>query len=85
MSRAVPQDLDCLLAVEQVTDYIEGAMPPDARIRFEEHLVICPGCVRYLRQIKALIRATRVLGVDGPPAEEVTRRLLEMFRASRGK
>ena len=81
----MPQDLDCLLAVEQVTEYLEGAMPPDTRIRFEEHLDTCPGCVRYLRQIKSQIRATRMLGVNGPPAEEVTRRLLEMFRASRGK
>ena len=27
MSRALPADLDCIVAVEQVTDYLEGALP----------------------------------------------------------
>ncbi|TMA11399.1 MAG: zf-HC2 domain-containing protein [Deltaproteobacteria bacterium] len=47
MSRALPADLDCIVAVEQVTDYLEGALPPHARTEFEQHLVTCPGCVTY--------------------------------------
>jgi anti-sigma factor (TIGR02949 family) len=85
MSRGVPQDLDCIVAVERVTEYLEGAMRPDERARFEEHLAICRGCLGYLRQIEAQIRATRALGGSRPPPEEVTQRLLEMFRASRGR
>ena len=84
MSRALPADLDCIVAVEQVTDYLEGAMPPDARTEFEQHLVVCPGCVTYLRQIRAQISATTALGGARPPSEEVTRKLLHMFRAARG-
>ena len=84
MSRALPQDLDCIVAVEQVTDYLEGAMPIEARTEFELHLVVCPGCMAYLRQVRAQIRATAALGEPTPPPEEVARKLLDLFRASRG-
>ena len=63
---------------------LEGAMPPEARTKFEQHLVVCPGCVTYLRQARAQIGATRALGEAKPPPEEVARKLLEMFRAARG-
>lgn len=84
MSRALPSDLDCIVAVEQVTDYLEGAMPPDVRTEFEQHLVLCPGCVTYLRQVKAQIGAAASLAAERPPADEVTKKLLDLFRASRG-
>ena len=85
MSRALPTDLDCIAAVEQVTDYLEGAMPPEVRTEFEQHLVVCPGCVAYLRQVRAQIGASAALAADPPPPEEVTRKLLDLFRASRGR
>jgi anti-sigma factor RsiW len=84
MSRALPEDLDCIVAVEQVTDYLEGALPPDARTEFEQHLVVCPPCLIYLRQVKAQIAASAALASPAPAPEDVTERLLELFRASRG-
>jgi anti-sigma factor RsiW len=84
MSRALPADLVCIVAVERVTDYLEGALPIEARTEFEEHLVTCPGCLIYLRQVRAQIAASAGLGEPRPPPEEVTRKLLDMFRASRG-
>jgi anti-sigma factor RsiW len=84
MSRALPVDLQCIVAVEQVTEYLEGAMAAEEQARFEEHLVTCPACVRYLQQMRAQVRAARALGGSRPPAEEVMRTLLAMFRASRG-
>jgi len=84
MSRALPDDLDCVVAVEQVTEYLEGAMAPQARSRFEEHLCCCPPCLIYLRQMKAQIGLSATLAAPRPPSEEVTRKLLELFRASRG-
>jgi predicted anti-sigma-YlaC factor YlaD len=84
MSRALPDDLDCVVAVEQVTDYLEGAMPLQARARFEQHLCYCPACMTYLRQIKAQIAASAALAEPKPPPDEVTRTLLQLFRASRG-
>jgi anti-sigma factor RsiW len=84
MSRALPADLVCIVAVERVTEYLEDALPIEQRTQFEEHLVTCPGCMTYLRQLRAQIAASAALGTPRPPAEEVTRTLLEMFRASRG-
>src|SRR2546428_11330967 len=84
MSRALSPDLDCIVAVEQVTDYLEGALPLEARTEFEQHLVSCPGCVIYLRQVRAQVAASGKLAEPRPVAEEVTRKLLEMFHASRG-
>ncbi len=84
MSRALAPDLDCIVAVEQVTDYLEGALDADARTEFEQHLAVCPGCLSYLRQIRAEIEVSATLGGARPPSEEVIRKLLEMFRAVRG-
>jgi len=84
MSRALSPDLDCIVAVEQVTDYLEGALPLEARTEFEQHLVTCPGCLIYLRQVRAQVAASGKLGEAQPLAEDVTRKLLEMFHASRG-
>jgi anti-sigma factor RsiW len=84
MSRALPADLVCIVAVERVTEYLEDALRPDERTEFEEHLVTCPGCVIYLRQVRAQIAASAELGGPRPPPEEVSRKLLDMFRASRG-
>lgn len=38
----------------------------------------------YLRQVRAQVAASGKLGEEQPVAEEVTRKLLEMFHASRG-
>lgn len=51
-------ELSCQEIVELVTDYIEGAMPPPERHRFEHHLSYCPGCVTYVEQIRETIRLT---------------------------
>ncbi|MGH8974558.1 MAG: anti-sigma factor family protein [Acidimicrobiia bacterium] len=47
----------CQQAVELVTDYLEGALSPRDRARFEAHLAGCPHCTEYLEQIRATIAA----------------------------
>jgi predicted anti-sigma-YlaC factor YlaD len=49
------QSLVCRQAVELVTDYLEGALSPAQRRRFEAHLTRCPDCPEYLVQIRAVI------------------------------
>lgn len=48
--------LNCRQFVELVTDYLEGQLPPDIRRRFETHVAGCPGCARYLDQIRVTER-----------------------------
>jgi anti-sigma factor RsiW len=49
------RELVCQQAVELVTDYLEGALRPRARRRFERHLAGCEHCTEYLAQMRATI------------------------------
>jgi predicted anti-sigma-YlaC factor YlaD len=51
-------DLTCQELVELVTEYLENALPPTDRTRFETHLDGCSGCRNYLKQIKHTISLT---------------------------
>jgi anti-sigma factor RsiW len=53
------EDLSCQELVELVTDYLEGTLPPEERARFDAHLAECPGCDRYLEQMRATIELAR--------------------------
>jgi len=72
-------ELSCRELVELVTDYLEDALPPAQRIRFEEHLIACPGCQTYLEQMRQTID---VLGrVTEESLEPAARdQLLDLFR-----
>ena len=75
------RELACRQVVELVTAYVEDALEPVDRERFEEHLVFCDGCASYLEQIRTTIRlASRV--EDALPAE-LEAELLEAFRGWR--
>lgn len=45
---SMSNDLTCQELVELVTEYLEGALPPGKRVRFEQHLAVCLGCTTYL-------------------------------------
>ena len=49
------RDLVCRQALELVTDYLEGALSPAQRGRFEAHLARCPDCPEYLAQLRTII------------------------------
>ena len=73
------RELACRDIVELVTAYLERALSPSDRERFEEHLVFCDGCSTYLDQMRETIAATGRVQLEALPAElEV--RLLEAFR-----
>ena len=44
--------LTCRELVDLVTEYLEGALPPSDRARFDEHLAACGGCTAYLDQMR---------------------------------
>ncbi len=75
-------DLACRDLVEAVTDYLEGDLGPDARSRFEAHLVICSACREYVDQVRATVSAARAGGSERPVAS-VPPAVLEAFRAWR--
>jgi anti-sigma factor RsiW len=72
-------ELTCRELVEVVTDYLEGRMPAERRLRFEEHLAFCDGCGRYLEQMRETIRLTGRLREDDL-RPETRDALLRLFR-----
>jgi anti-sigma factor RsiW len=75
----IAEQLSCQELVELVTDYLDGALPPAERARFDAHLAGCDGCRAYLEQIRVTIRLSGALRPEqlDPAAEEA---LLEAFR-----
>jgi hypothetical protein len=81
--------MSCESFVELVTDFLEDAMPGEARARFEQHLYFCEGCVTYLDQVRATSRAVQqAAAAEAAPGPTMTDPLVSAFRAwvqSRGK
>ena len=51
--------LSCQELVELVTDYLEGALAPEERERFDAHVAGCPGCDLYIEQMRTTLALTR--------------------------
>jgi anti-sigma factor RsiW len=79
LRRRRPDPLACREFVELVTDYLEGALPPEQKARFEAHLAGCDACPGYLEDIRSI--ATTLNAVELPPADPGTHAtLLAAFR-----
>jgi anti-sigma factor RsiW len=74
-----PRDVACIELVELLTDYLEGALPPDEVAAVEFHLGICRACRTYLAQMRATIDALGSVPVESLP-EEAYDTLLTAFR-----
>jgi predicted anti-sigma-YlaC factor YlaD len=79
MTDPIAEDLECHEVVEAVTDYLEGAMAPDDRLRFDHHLALCEGCRDYLEQMRTVIRVAGRAAADAVPPETMAG-LLRAFR-----
>lgn len=75
------RELACQDIVELVTAYLEDALDPTDRERFEEHLVFCDGCSNYLEQMRTTVQLTG--GVELRLPGELEAQLLEAFRGWR--
>lgn len=58
------RELTCKELVEVVTDYLEGRMPAERRVLFEEHVAFCSWCETYLEQMRETIRLTGAVSED---------------------
>jgi anti-sigma factor RsiW len=68
------RELVCQEMVELITDYLEGALTPSQRRRFEAHLAGCEHCTEYLRQMRVTIQLTGRLR-----AEDLTAAMRDEF------
>jgi anti-sigma factor RsiW len=77
---AADTSLTCQELVELVTDYLEGALEPAERARFDAHIAQCDGCTAYLDQMRTTLEGLGRLAPEdlSPEAEEL---FLGAFRA----
>ena len=72
-------ELTCRELTELITNYLEERLPEPERIRFEQHLSICPGCVTYLEQMRFTVKALGARPRGGIP-KAIESSLLQAFR-----
>jgi MEDS: MEthanogen/methylotroph, DcmR Sensory domain/Putative zinc-finger len=76
-----PAEMACHELVELVTTYLEGALPPEERDRFEAHRQGCPACKAHVSQVRLTVSSLRQLqpsANEDLSAEQA--RILELFR-----
>jgi anti-sigma factor RsiW len=72
-------DLTCAELVNLVTEYLDGALSPAERARFDEHLMTCPACQAHLDQIRWTIDLFGRLPKEAL-STDAERDLLDAFR-----
>ncbi len=83
MTPPTPRDIACNELVELITDYLEGALPPDEVAAVEAHLATCRGCANYLAQMRATIAALGHVPVETLSGEALDT-LMEAFSRELG-
>ena len=77
--RQAQDPLVCREFVELVTDYLEGTLPEEERVRFEAHLAECDGCTGYLEDMRRVVGSLEE-APDSPPDPATREALLRAFR-----
>ena len=79
MTNVSQNQLNCQEVVELVTDYLEQALLPEMKAKFDGHIAECPGCDTYIEQIQQTILMLRKL-TEQQMFPETKQELLEIFR-----
>jgi len=73
------EPMNCRDLVELVTAYLEDALDPETRARFDLHLLDCNGCENYLQQFRVTVDTLGMIRDDD--VEPAFRsRLMKAFR-----
>ena len=83
MTTLLPGLLSCQELVELITDFLENKLPHAERVRVEQHLTLCGGCIAYLDQLRAQLRATGRLSEESL-GDKAKGELLAAFRGWKG-
>lgn len=77
--------ITCRELIDFIADYLDGALPSEARIDFERHLGVCPSCVAYLDGYKKTIALGRsaLAPTDQTASGRVPEGLLQAIRDAR--
>lgn len=72
---AVTKKITCKDFLEHVSDYVDGAMEPDLRVKLEAHLAKCPDCWVEFDETKMTVEIIQHVECH-PLSPDVHRRLL---------
>ena len=75
-------EITCREFTELVTEYLEGAMTPEERTRFEAHMDECEGCTTYMDQMRVMLRTLVRTHAELAP-RELREELVQSFRSWR--
>jgi len=81
-----PGGLSCRELVELVTDYLEDALSPEDRRRFEQHVGMCEDCTVYVEQMRMTLELTGAIAPESisPQAEADLRAAFRDWHARSG-
>jgi hypothetical protein len=71
--------IECEELVEQVTDYLEGELDPEAQARMDQHLSLCIGCESHMGEVNVTLRLMASLPSESLP-DELETNLVAMYR-----
>ena len=74
-------EFSCQEMIEVVTNYLDGALPPEEQQRFERHLSYCAGCITYVDQMRETIRQTGIVPREESLPPELREGIIAQFRA----
>lgn len=79
--------MTCRELIEFLVDYASGDLSPEERARFDAHLAICPACVNYLQNYRAVVELVQAAeaGEDGATPPHVPEELVQAILDSRRK
>jgi len=74
------EEFKCQEMIEVVTSYLESALPPIERERFERHLSYCAGCSTYVDQMRETITQTGNVQREESLPPALKERIVAQFR-----
>lgn len=79
--------MTCRELADFIGDYLAGELPSDTRAQFEQHLRLCPNCVRYLASYDAALTLGKHAFDDDAAAvpADVPEDLVKAILAARGR
>ena len=76
--------LTCRELIEFLDDYVADSLPEAEHARFQDHLLRCPACQRYLRGYRGTLRAVALaFPPDAAPPLDVPEQLVAAILAVR--
>ena len=80
-----PSPEECVHAVRQLWDYLDGRLPDSERERVAAHLAVCDACTSHFNFERGFLDAVRTLRRDDPAFAALRGRVLSALKSSRSE